>query len=121
MPSRTLAVIAVAFAVLAASVAAPAGAQRSERASRIEGHPDLNGIWQALNTAHWNLEAHPAEALDRFWQLGAIASIPAGRSVVREGKIAEDWGLHLIDVNAAMGNLVDIVGKQSKSYASKQK
>src|SRR3954467_9244338 len=22
--------------------------------------PDLNGIWQALGTAHWNLEAHSA-------------------------------------------------------------
>ena len=25
-------------------------------------------------------------------------------------------GLHLIDVNLAMGNLVDIVGQQSKAY-----
>jgi hypothetical protein len=53
----------------------------------IDGHPDLNGIWQAANTANWNLEAHPAEALDAFWQLGAIAAIPAGRSVVRGGTI----------------------------------
>lgn len=51
------------------------------------GRPNLNGIWQALNTAYWNLEAHPAEALDDFWQLGAVAAIPAGRSVVREGRI----------------------------------
>lgn len=38
--------------------------------------------------------------------------------VVSNGKIAEDWGLHLIDVNAAMGNLVDIVAQQAKSYAA---
>jgi hypothetical protein len=38
--------------------------------------------------------------------------------VVRDGKIAEDWGLHLLDVNAAMGNLVDIVAQQAKSYAA---
>ncbi len=54
---------------------------------RIGGRPDLNGIWQALNSANWNLEAHPAEALDEFWKMGAIAAIPAGRSVVREGRI----------------------------------
>jgi len=30
-----------------------------------------------------------------------------------------NWGLHLIDVNLAMGNLVDIVGQQSKAYAAK--
>ena len=46
----------------------------------------MNGIWQAANTAYWNLEAHSAEALsDNFWQLGAIASIPAGQSVIRGG------------------------------------
>src|SRR5258708_5563989 len=30
--------------------------------------------------------------------------------------VLADWGLHLIDVNLAMGNLVDIVGQQSKAY-----
>jgi hypothetical protein len=43
-----------------------------------------------------------------------------GGDVVANGKISEDWGLHLIDVNVAMGNLVDIVAQQAKSYA-KQK
>jgi len=33
--------------------------------------------------------------------------------------ILKDWGLHLIDVNIAMGNLVDIVGQQSKAYLAK--
>lgn len=54
---------------------------------RIDGKPDLNGIWQVMNSANWNLEAHSAEKLDAFWQLGAIASIPAGQSVVVEGHI----------------------------------
>jgi hypothetical protein len=49
---------------------------------RIGGKPNLNGIWQAMNTAYWNLEAHSAEALSDFWQLGAVAAIPAGQSVV---------------------------------------
>ena len=33
--------------------------------------------------------------------------------------IAANWGLHLVDVNLAMGNLVDIVKQQSKAYGSK--
>ncbi|MGA0607674.1 DUF3089 domain-containing protein [Phenylobacterium sp. VNQ135] len=33
--------------------------------------------------------------------------------------ILKDWGLHLIDANIAMGNLVDIVGQQSKAYLAK--
>jgi len=32
------------------------------------------------------------------------------------GIVLADWGLHLIDMNLAMGNLVDIVGQQSKAY-----
>lgn len=35
--------------------------------------------------------------------------------------ILKDWGLHLIDANIAMGNLVDIVGQQSKAYLAKAK
>jgi hypothetical protein len=31
-----------------------------------------------------------------------------------------NWGLHLIDVNLAMGNLVDIVKQQAKAYAAKK-
>ena len=34
------------------------------------------------------------------------------------GVIAKDWGLHLIDANIAMGNLVDVVGQQAKAYAA---
>ncbi len=55
------------------------------RPARIGGHPNLNGIWQALNSANWNLEAHSVTGLSRFWQLGAIASIPAGKSMIRGG------------------------------------
>jgi hypothetical protein len=37
------------------------------------------------------------------------------------GPIAAQWGLHLVDVNLAMGNLVDIVGQQAKAYVAKKK
>lgn len=53
----------------------------------LSGHPNLSGVWQAMNSANWNLEAHSAEAIDEFWQLGALAAIPAGQSVVVEGSI----------------------------------
>jgi DUF3089 family protein len=35
------------------------------------------------------------------------------------GDITPAWGLHLIDVNLAMGNLVDLVGQEAKAYAAK--
>jgi len=31
--------------------------------------------------------------------------------------IQANWGLHLVDMNLAMGNLVDLVGQQSKAWA----
>lgn len=31
-----------------------------------------------------------------------------------------DWGLHLVDVNLAMGNLLDLVGQQSKAYLARR-
>ena len=59
-----------------------------QRPATIGGHPNFNGIWQALNSANWNLEAHSAQSLDDFWGLGAIAAIPAGKSVIKgDGKI----------------------------------
>jgi len=41
--------------------------------------------------------------------------------VVRDGKVATDWGLHLIDANVAMGDLVDLVAKQAKAYTKKKR
>src|SRR5215831_6080300 len=29
-------------------------------------HPDLNGVWQVLNTANWDIEPHPAKAALAF-------------------------------------------------------
>jgi hypothetical protein len=37
------------------------------------------------------------------------------------GKPVASWGLHLIDVNLAMGDLLDVVRQQSKAYAAKKK
>lgn len=54
---------------------------------RLRGKPNLNGIWQAMNSANWNLEAHSAQKIDSQWQLGALFTIPAGKSVVVGGKI----------------------------------
>jgi hypothetical protein len=46
---------------------------------------------------------------------GPRASDIAG-DVVVNGQVLADWGLHLVDVNLAMGNLIDIVKQQSKAY-----
>ena len=50
------------------------------------GKPDLNGIWQALNTANWDLEGHAA-APGPVMQLGAAYAVPPGLGVVEGGLI----------------------------------
>ncbi|MGQ0732192.1 MAG: DUF3089 domain-containing protein [Acidobacteriota bacterium] len=37
------------------------------------------------------------------------------------GKVQANWGLHLIDVNLAMGNLVEVVGVQAKAFAARKR
>jgi hypothetical protein len=84
LQNRFIRMIVTGTIVFAGATAIPA--QQLNRQATISGHPDFNGIWQALNTAYWNLEAHSVEGLSQdFWQLGAIAVIPAGRSVLRGG------------------------------------
>ena len=39
--------------------------------------------------------------------------------IAANGQVQANWGLHLVDMNLAMGNLLDIVGQQAKAYAAK--
>jgi hypothetical protein len=72
------------------------------RAPRGPGgvHPDLNGVWQALNSAHYDIEPHlarhslqlrkgphgPLPAVDLL-KLGAVGAVPPGLGVVEGGEI----------------------------------
>jgi len=59
------------------------------RAPRLPGtqNPDLNGVWQAMNSANWNIEPHAAAPSPFPPLLGAIGAEPAGQGVVEGGKI----------------------------------
>ena len=87
-----LAATAAAFVMASAGPAlAQAGQQQlqmTQQPARIDGKPNLNGIWQVMNTANWNLEPHsaaPNPVADRL--IGAIGAIPAGLGVVEGGEI----------------------------------
>src|SRR5215813_2422799 len=51
-----------------------------------DGKPNLNGIWQAMNSANWDIEAHAAQA-GPVVALGAAYSEPGGLGVVEGGPI----------------------------------
>jgi hypothetical protein len=75
----------------------PVGGQgsgyKAPRSPYNDGKPDLNGIYQAINTANWDLEDHPM-APGAFWQLGALGGTPPGIGVVEGGTIPyKPWAL----------------------------
>lgn len=66
-----------------------------------DGHPDLSGMWQALNRAGWDLQAHAARP-GPIVSAGAIGAIPGGLSVVDGGEIPyQPWALERKRQNAA--------------------
>ena len=91
--------IAVAGSLLAAAIIPLSG--QVYRAPRAEnGKPDLNGIWQAMNEANYDLEGHnarPAMALRpgpygpvpaaSVLALGAVGAVPPSLGVVEGGEI----------------------------------
>ena len=73
----------LAAAVLAAKVSAMPGvafAQAGDVSRAFDGNPDLNGVWQAIGTAHWDIQDHPAGP--GLPDMGAIGAIPPGQGVV---------------------------------------
>ncbi|NDJ10444.1 MAG: hypothetical protein EBY17_04540 [Acidobacteriia bacterium] len=86
-----------AMSLLAMTVAA-----QTYRAPRVAGstHPDLNGIWQVINEANYDVEMHmarPALATQKgpygpvpagpVLAMGAVGSVPPGVGVVEGGAI----------------------------------
>ena len=71
------------------------GQSRTGTIPRLNGKPDLNGLWQTINTANWDIQAHsakpalamrpgpvvpiPAKEVIAF---GAVGAIPSGLGVV---------------------------------------
>lgn len=74
----------VAALVLGVSLA-PGRMAYAQQVSTWDGRPDLNGVWQAIGTAHWDLQDHPARP--GHPDLGAIGAMPPGQGVVVGGEI----------------------------------
>jgi len=70
--------------VAAMSTIAQTSAYRAPRTA--DGKPNLNGIWQAVNSANWDLQGH-AGAKGPNASLGAAFTVPPGLSVVEGDEI----------------------------------
>jgi hypothetical protein len=91
---RTRRGAAIALAASAVSAALVAGAVvpvftqgPAYRAPRTaDGRPNLTGIWQVMNTANWDVQAHPARQ-GPIVALAAAFAVPPGPGVVEGNEI----------------------------------
>ena len=82
------ALIAVSALVAVAALGCAGGQDQGSGVARAEdGNPDLNGIWQAVTTANWDIETHQAEAGPHPEVMGAWGAQPGGMGIVEGGTI----------------------------------
>jgi hypothetical protein len=63
-------------------------------ARTADGRPDFNGIWQAISTANWNIQDHPASSGFLSAHAGVYGAEPAGLGIVEGGDISyQAWAL----------------------------
>jgi hypothetical protein len=96
----TAAVMAGVFS-LVTETAAPVSAAGQETLPRLAGKPDFNGVWEANNTANWDLQTHQARPMVAqpgltpgsevlaapVVALGSIGWVPGGLGVVEGEEI----------------------------------
>src|SRR5919106_2129771 len=75
MRNRILSWLIAAMAFVSLATVPAAGQVSASLPRTAAGKPDLSGVWQAVTTANWNLQAHAAEK-----------DVPAGLGVV-EGDV----------------------------------
>ena len=78
--------VTMAQAPAAPAAARPAAAPAYRAPRTPDGKPNLNGVWQAITEANWDIEAHSA-APSPVLELGATGAMPAGAGIVEGGAI----------------------------------
>jgi len=86
------AILSLVTLLLAAGTAMAQTTSPYSAARAWDGNPDINGIWQAIGTAHWNIQDHEASA--GLPELGALGAVPPGQGIVVGNEIPyQAWAL----------------------------
>ena len=89
------------------------------RAPRLDGHPDLNGIWQSVTSANWNIEDHDAQPGLHPELEGAYDAQSAGQGIVEGGVIPyRPEMLAKREQNFEKRGIVDVVTSDEKWHDS---
>ena len=83
--SGALATLIVVAAILVVSTFRAEGQGSSKSLPRLNGKPNLSGLWQALSEANWDIRAH--EARPGPPEFGALFSEPGSVGIVEGGQI----------------------------------
>ena len=78
--------VAVVTVLAVLLTAQPVAAQDYMAPRTADGNPDLNGIWQAVGSAYYDLEGHAADHSPSL-EMGALGGVPGGLGVVVGGEI----------------------------------
>jgi hypothetical protein len=87
------------------------------------GQPTTSGAWgaraQATSTTFLEWPPLAAECVEAGGASYLAVNLPAEvpGDVISNGQVLRNWGLHLVDANIAMGNLVQIVQQQARTHA----
>src|SRR5258706_2334698 len=106
--ASSMAVLVAVLSWTAIPIAGQAAATyKAPRNAFKDGKPDLNGIWQANNTANWDIQDHAARQ-GPVLELGAAFSVPAGLGVVEGNEIPyQSWAAAKKKENAAKWTTLD--------------
>ena len=107
---------ATVLVVVWLAVVPAAGQAAAYRARRTaDGKPDLNGIWEALNSANWDIQAHPAQPSPFPQLLGAIGAAPAGQGIVEGNEIPyQPWALAKKKENFEKRAVIDVLNDEKR-------
>ena len=118
-----------AFNVACTNPAALAGGRGTLQAllpvrENLLGQPTTSGAWGArvptISSTFVALPQLTAECVNvagaSYLAVNLPAEVPG--DVISNGQVLRNWGLHLVDVNLALGNLVQVVRQQARAHAA---
>src|SRR5262245_36106053 len=113
LPMKALTVAALAAGVpIGLMLRTQPTAEREKGASgaprTADGKPNFNGVWQVMNTAHWDVQDHAAEPGPYVHLLGASFYVPPGKGVVEGNELPyQPWALEKKKENFAKRMVMD--------------